>query len=210
MPGKFSVNANALRMRQSINDSLSQHNLEDWVYRQIAPLDSLQILDLGCGLGKQLFYLAQRVSPSTQLTGIDISPHAVSYVNSRAHSEGLPNVSAECTGLDDCVSRFKGKAFDLIMSTYAIYYSRDMLGLIRLLKTLLAPEGRIFVCGYAAGTNQEIIRLANDLLTDTTRRLPFIEDFIAAAQIQILEGEFRATRIERLSNKIVFHVQPTY
>src|SRR5438445_2050568 len=121
----------------------------------------MSILDLGCGLGKQTLFLAERLSPDTRILSIDLSGDAVDHVNTTAQRRALHNVGARRIGLDDCVAVFTGQKFDLILSTYAIYYASDMPWLLRSLVTLLHPGGTIFVCGNGAGSNRELYGIAN-------------------------------------------------
>ena len=60
---------------------------------------------------------------------------------------------------DDVLQVLSNERFDLITSSYAVYYASDMLRLIAGLRDLALEDGRVFVCGPGRGTNQEMTDL---------------------------------------------------
>jgi ubiquinone/menaquinone biosynthesis C-methylase UbiE len=52
----------------------------------IAP--GMNVLDIGCGVGDVSLVAADLVGPSGQVTGIDVSPHALTVARARAHQRG--------------------------------------------------------------------------------------------------------------------------
>jgi len=101
----------------------------------------------------------------------------------------IPNVVGIRGSIDDVGNLVSGK-FDLIISSYAIYYSRDMINLVKTLISMLTKDGILFLCGPASGTNKEMSELAE---TDIS-----INDFFP----EFKEGLFKKTS---LNNKIYFY-----
>ena len=191
----------ALRQREQINARGARHSLENWILQQVAPSPGTSVLDLGCGTGKQVFVLAKRVAPSGSVLGLDISAAAVEAVNERASSEGLDSVRAIRGELDEALGLVGNTRFDLILSTYAIYYARNMVKLLAELRDVLRPAGIVFVCGPAQGTNQEMA----DLIEAATGQSPNpVPDFLTATQIEEVGGSYAAVDTMRLPNQVSF------
>jgi SAM-dependent methyltransferase len=204
MAGPFDTDTAALRERERLNQRGARYDLEEWILARVGEVRGRRLLDLGCGTGKQLFALAPCVGAGGSLLGIDISPQAVDAVNERARSEGLSFVRAEVGDLDGAVARVAGSHFDLILSSYAIYYAADVLALLRGLAARLAPGGQIFVCGPGAGTNREILALVDEVLPAGTPHPPDVVDFLTEEDRASLRGVYGIVETSRLDNVVTF------
>jgi ubiquinone/menaquinone biosynthesis C-methylase UbiE len=200
----FDSDTKALRQREQCNTQGQLYDLEDWIIQQINLDQGMRILDLGCGTGKQIFALADLVSPDSFILGVDISGEAVDEVNERAEKKRLDQVRAMKGSLDMCIDLLQGLKFDLILSTYAIYYAKDMKRVLCDLKPLLNPNGQVFVSGPSRGTNQEIVNLINNVSNDPTGRAEHIEDFIHESDIKEVARQYLNFRIVRLFNQVRF------
>ena len=205
MIDKFNTDTDALRSRALINMSKAKHDLEEWIIPLLPPLQGLQVLDLGCGTGKQVFRLAPHVSAEGRILGVDLSPKAVSTVSQRANTENLPWVEAQQMALDDCLHRLSGQHFDLIISSYAIYYSQDVAALLKGLRSLLTDRGVVFVCGPGKGTNSEIHDIVNSFIPSVSDQLEPVDDFLDSAQIREIAGAYSGSTVSRLENQILFN-----
>ena len=181
----------ALRTRAALNAAGSATDLDQWILGIAQPAGGQHVLDLGCGTGKQVFAVAPRVLPGGSVLGVDISADAVAEVNRQAATRGPSHVSATRLSLDECVGALGGRSFDLILSTYAIYYASDLVGLLNELSRLLSPGGSMFICGYGKGTNREMIDLINGLARRAKPAKP-IGDWISAGQLRQAQQELEA------------------
>jgi ubiquinone/menaquinone biosynthesis C-methylase UbiE len=203
MAGRFDTNAAAHKSRAEVNTAGAAHSLEDWVLA-IAPAGPGQnVLDLGCGRGKLVFPYARTVLPGGTVLGMDISDEAVAEVNQLAAAEGLDHVRAIMGNLDTIVEALAGQSFDLIVSSYAIYYAADMPALLGDLRGLLRAGGRVFVCGPGRGTNQEIIDLIGQAVDDPALPPP-MTDFLDETALTQAGEAYAATEIHRLDNSVRF------
>lgn len=202
MSSVSSTDAGSTLLRASVNDAYAKHSLEGWIFSQVRVVDGMSVLDIGCGGGKQLLYLASRVSPDTRLLGIDASAGAIESV--RARTAHLPNIDARQMSIDDCTNLLANERFDLIVSTYAIYYASDMPAVLSGLRKLLKEGGAIFVCGPGAGTNRELIDLVNACALDSTDRLEPIADFIDDRSVHSVSLSYARTAVSRLENPVNF------
>lgn len=204
MDGRFNQDTAALERRADINAVMADHDLEEWILQQIPPVHGKRILDLGCGTGKQVFRLAPLVGPGGSILGIDASADAVRLVNERAVAEGVRFVEARRVSFDDCGAALAGMSFDLIMSSYAIYYAGDQEQLLQYLASLVAHAGTVFICGPGHGTNAEIVDVVNGVLEAAAPRSKPESDFISARQIERVAAGYRSSTVARLENRIRF------
>ncbi len=213
MPDRFDADTAALARREVLNQAAARFNLDTWIIGHVRPAPGHRVLDLGCGRGKQIFALAPLVLPGGTVLGLDISPDAVAEVHRRAAAEGRAHVSARVADLDTCLAEASGRTFDRILSTYAVYYARDMIGLMIELRGNLAPGGFAFHCGFARGTNQEMIDIINraGAAADAGlagggagRASAHIDDFISSEQIERLRATYARVQVVRLENRLTF------
>src|SRR5581483_5669619 len=81
--------------------------------------------------------------------------------------------------------------YDLILSTYAIYYAKDMLGTIHRLRDNLLPGGRLFLVGPGEGSNKEFTEFMD---------LPWkIPDFVSISDLR-----YSHVQVDRLHNSVTF------
>jgi SAM-dependent methyltransferase len=164
----------ALKNRIGLNNN-SRYNLEDWIIEQADIKSGMSILDIGCGTGKQIKAIQKRFN--SRIIGIDISLDGLDFSND--------STTLICGDFDQNI--ISGK-FDRILSTYAIYYSKDMLGTINKYQKMLNPNGMLFLAGPADGTNMEVYSIVNSLIDQLGIKVEHrsTTDFLSAAEI---EGE---------------------
>lgn len=201
---KFNTDTQALESRLDINKSSALYDLEEWIFKHVPLRDKMKVLDIGCGTGKQIFALQEYLSSDSEIIGIDLSADAVVQVNKRAKEAGFKNIKGVKCAIDDVVRLFEGRTFDLIISTYAIYYSSDLPALLCSLKKLLSKEGQVFVCGFGKGSNQEVYDLVNALADKDFEQINPILDFISREDIAKVARSYSKNETMRLENKIMF------
>lgn len=202
MLGRFNADTAALRHRESLNAALAARNLEDWITERARPRVAERVLDIGCGTGKQIFHLVQRIG-RLDILGIDISAEAVATVARHAREQGIQGVDTARIGIDECADRLARRSFDLILSTYAIYYSSDLAATVRRLPELLQPHGRAFLSGPGAGTNRELISIVRSVAGDRAA-IPDVTDFMSQDQIEAVRPVWAAIELHRLDNEVRF------
>lgn len=146
MYGQFNTDTAALKKRLTANTRLAAVDLQSWVFSKITLHDRMRVLDIGCGTGNYLAHIKSQVL-EPYLVGLDQSPAAIEAVQAKG-------IEGRCCSFDDPITG----QFDLILSVYAIYYSKDMPALIQRLRANLAPGGMMFLVGPGAGTNQELVK----------------------------------------------------
>ena len=78
--------------------------------------------------------------------------------------------------IDDSIKILDDESFDLIISTYAIYYSKDVETLLIELKKKLTGKGFIFICGPGKNSNEEIYKIINSHSKNSVNHIKSIEN----------------------------------
>jgi SAM-dependent methyltransferase len=192
-------NSSALKSRSTVNNNLSTHDLDEWLINLLPPLSGKEILDLGCGNGKQIFKIESL--NNNKILGVDISPESVNSIKEKVQLLKNNKISACVASMDNVLDVVK-ETFDIILSTYAIYYSKNQLNLINSLKSLLNKNGVILISGPGKFSNKEIIDLMNSL--DGENKIDTVDDFINIDDINRLKDTYEKVETFRLNNFVNF------
>ena len=92
-----------------------RHQTEE-LLRLIAGLEVNTVLDVGCGSGENLAALAQTF-PRMHLSGVDVSPEALSLAAQRVSGASLRQLDVQCERLN--------QRFDLVMAIQVIEHLSD-------------------------------------------------------------------------------------
>jgi SAM-dependent methyltransferase len=114
-----------------------------FVYRNAPPLprEQVSILELGCGSGNNVWFLA---SEGFRVTGTDASPRAIEYAKNRVKESGL---QADLRVESFPTVTFPDGSFDLVFERGALIYVTPDLAAqtIREVRRVLKPGGRFFL-----------------------------------------------------------------
>jgi cyclopropane fatty-acyl-phospholipid synthase-like methyltransferase len=93
-----------------------------------------KILDLGCGSGKDMFYLAKH---GFDVEGVDFSPAAAANAEDLLQSENLPG-KVYVDNLFDKVTNFENNEYDAVVAINSLQYTDE-----QVFKTTLAEVSRV-------------------------------------------------------------------
>lgn len=112
--------------RINSHDNFSKHDLNDWIISIIKPQKNEYILDLGCGPGKQIFKIKE-LFPDTKILGYDKTT-TLELIQNFCKENSLHNVETINSDLDDFSNSLQSyDNFDLIYSSFALYYSKILI-----------------------------------------------------------------------------------
>lgn len=141
-----------LNNRLDFNAKYSSADFLEWLFGILGGLEFDSVLDAGCGSGKQTFWFSDRLKGGGQVCSFDISEKSISDINSKK----LANVEAAVGSFDDmagALSSFNTKSFDLVHSSYAMYYAKNPLATLRSLLSALKDDGKMAICApYAVNS----------------------------------------------------------
>lgn len=170
--GNFDSDAIALSNREKRNGN-SMYDFDEWFLSHLPLKDGISILDLGCGSCRHLKKIQQRYN--CELAGVDLNP--------------CDDFDVKICSIDDYVPN---KHYDVIMSSYAFYYSDNMIERMMFFKDF---TDFMFICGFGAGSNNEI------------NCIPAVQDFV---NIEDVKKNHSKLETFRLKNKIIFNTKDEF
>jgi SAM-dependent methyltransferase len=177
----------SLQTRLNANRTFGNFDFHAWIYEHYAFALGIDVLDVGCGSGAQAIEALRRVGAGGSVTAVDLSPESI--IQLKADSGAPSNLQAEVGDMRELASliagRFRVKKYDLVHSTYALFYARDHLPVLKAMRAALKPGARMIVT-TPIGPNG-LRQLVNQLGFQTPE-LDAIDDFGP----RILEPYFRA------------------
>lgn len=152
---KESRNTKFLKTRIGINELRGKYSLDDFILQNLQGLDPKSALDLGCGRGKQIRILHDKF-PKAYITGVDISHESVEY--DKQYFGKYKNMSFVESSMENFLRGTK-KKFGLIISCYALYYSKSLPDILKQIKNHLTPGGSACIVGPYGPNNRELFSL---------------------------------------------------
>lgn len=136
---------NDLLKRIDIHSQFGSKNIDEWMLGIIDLKPNMQILDVGCGAGKQCFSYHQFLHGKADITGGDVNEELLT----QAKKENLEkNTGMKFIELDfNKQFPLESNQFDFESCCFAIYYAEDIPFTIREMHRVLKPGGRLFSSG---------------------------------------------------------------
>jgi SAM-dependent methyltransferase len=121
-----------------------------------APLENCRsALDIGCGGGSQSLMLAQRLSSSARVLGVDISGPMLEVASAKINTGGTNCAELDFLQADAASQHFDPNSFDLLFSRFGVMFFDDPLAAFTNLRSALTPGGRLaFSCWQAMKSNE--------------------------------------------------------
>lgn len=107
-------------------------------------VETLHTVDLGCGVGASLFYLADNLGVAFSGLGLTISPVQARLAQVEAARR---NLTVQCAFLvGDFLAPPLAECYNLVFSIEAFAHTRDPVGYFQAAAHLLKPGGRLVLC----------------------------------------------------------------
>jgi ubiquinone/menaquinone biosynthesis C-methylase UbiE len=110
------------------------------VLRRAGIAPGMRVLDIGCGVGDVSLLVAEMVSSSGAVVGVDRSEQALAVARQRAAAAGLDHVRFEVSELE---AFSPGQHFDALIGRLILAYLPDPAATLRRLSGFLRPGGTI-------------------------------------------------------------------
>ncbi|MBI3034753.1 class I SAM-dependent methyltransferase [Candidatus Woesearchaeota archaeon] len=186
-----------LAKRIETHDKYSKRDINKWIFGIIKIKATDSVLDVGCGTGKQFIPIAEKTKGL--VVGVDLSEKSLNYVKSMIGSKPhIKMVLSSIEGMYDKLKHFP--KFDVIISCFAIYYSRKPDKTITQLKGLLKENGRLFICGPGINNNKALLELHSKIAKLPEMHRGFFENFA----VPFLKKNFRNVEVFKFENPVTF------
>lgn len=167
------------------------------------PLNT-NILDLGCGIGKQVLSFSQFMSKNTKYFALDKSNDNLQILKNNYKS--LPYL----TLINDEFENFpkyipeEYEKFDIIYSFYSLYYSNNIGKLFSLIYKHLKNSGFLWIVMPFTGTNNEIFTFIEKFYKINKKVKYSVDEFYKDVILLAEKNGFNNCKINTLYNKIIF------
>ena len=141
------TSSSLLEIRLKLNKKYSSNDFTSWLFARLDVNKNEDILDVGCGTGAQTIPFLDRVGDGGSVSCIDISSESIDSLLSLAnYPDNLDAIVADMSTLQECISsKFRVKKYDLVHSSYSLYYADSPATVLNAMKNSLKPNGRLAV-----------------------------------------------------------------
>lgn len=134
-----------LQTRIDIHDVYGSMDIDQWMLDVLELEEGMEILDVGCGSGKQLLAFYEELGGKATITGGDVNEELLDQARERVAEAGA---DIKVMSLD-FNARFPldEDSYDLVSCCFAIYYAEDIPFTIKEMHRVLRPGGKLFTTG---------------------------------------------------------------
>jgi SAM-dependent methyltransferase len=111
-----------------------------------APKPGEHVIDIGCGCGATVLALAQRLGPTGEVLGLDVSEPMSARARERIAGAGLTN--AQVVVSDAATHDFQGARADLLFSRFGVMFFADPVAAFANLRGAMQQGGRLLCAAW--------------------------------------------------------------
>ena len=201
MKFNYTETTDDLQKRIDIHTVYGTRNIDDWMLEVLPLTPGMDILDIGCGAGKQCFLFHNYLKGDCAITGGDVNESLLAQAREIAVEKQIeiPFITLNFNQKFP----FEDNSFDLITCCFAIYYAEDMPFTIREIHRILKPGGKIFLSGPLPENKQ----MFYDIITEATGKaippMPGSSRFKSEIY-ETVKSIFSTTELLPFENPLVF------
>lgn len=195
-----------LQTRIDIHSKYGGRDIDAWMLELLKPSKGAKILDVGCGLGKQLAAFHRYLDGDAEITGGDISKELLE--KAEALSTDLGN-AFRIMELDfDKRLPFDTDQFDLVSCCFALYYSADIPFTVGEMHRILRPDGCLFTTGPMPDNKRLFYEVIRDATGAEIPRMPGSSRY-GTEILNAVQSTFQRVKVHVFENPVVFpEVEP--
>lgn len=190
----FQETTKDLAKRIDIHTKFGAKNIDAWMLDLIKLQPGDNILDVGCGSGKQCFSYFDYLKGDARITGGDVSED---LLNQARAEDKRRNSSMKFVDLDfNKKFPFENDQFDFISCCFAIYYAENVPFTISEMHRVNRPGGRLFTTGPMPENKKIFYDIIKEATNKTIPPMPGSSRY---------SSEFLST-IKSLYSKVEVHI----
>jgi len=198
MDNNINTDKEKLQKRILTHEKYARYDINKWILDILKIKGSESVLDVGCGTGKQLVPIAEKTKGI--IVGVDVKRESLNYIKGALKGKNH-NVRLVLSSMGEMHGKLKKfPKFDIIISCFAIYYSKKPEETIRQLKSLLKNGGKLFICGPGIDNNKALLDLHSKIGKLPRMHKGFFENFA----IPFLKENFGNVQIFKFKNPVTF------
>lgn len=137
----------SLETRLQINKRYAAFDFHAWVLKHLAVQPSMDVLDVGCGVGTHSLRILEQLQDNGTVSAFDLSAESVEKLRQGGGDRrGLSTAVGDMKDAAQTIARFPVRRYDLAYSIYALWYSPDHIATLDAMRLALKPHGRLLVC----------------------------------------------------------------
>jgi ubiquinone/menaquinone biosynthesis C-methylase UbiE len=195
-----------LLKRIDIHEKYGARDIDRWTTEMLQPKPGMQILDVGCGAGKQCFLYSDFTSRKADIIGGDVSSELLDKARVKNDERG-DQIKFQFLDFNRHFD-FPDDTFDIVSSAFAIYYANNMDFTFGEAHRVLKPGGRLFVTGPLPENKQMFYDIIREATSKPIPPMPGSSRFKSEIY-QAIDMKFSRTQLLTFENPITFPaVQP--
>ncbi|MEI7846381.1 MAG: methyltransferase domain-containing protein [Chloroflexota bacterium] len=160
-----------LLKRIDIHEKYGARDIDKWNIEVLNPQPDYNILDVGCGAGKQCFLYSDYTKRQAEITGGDFSDELLAKAKTQLLERGDKNVHFQFLDFNKPFE-FGDNTFDFVSSAFAIYYASDLNFTFSEANRVIKPGGRLFVTGPLPENKQMFYDIIKEATNQTIPPMP--------------------------------------
>jgi ubiquinone/menaquinone biosynthesis C-methylase UbiE len=190
-----------LLTRIDIHEKYGSANIDQWTTDLLKPQAGMDILDIGCGAGKQCFLFDDYTKGAAEITGGDFSEELLDKARTRNRERGS-NITFRFLDFNRPFD-FGDNTFDLCTSAFAIYYASDLSFTFGEAHRVIRPGGRLFVSGPLPENKKMFYDIIREATNATIPPMPGSSRFRGEI-FETIERIFGRTELHTFENHLTF------
>ena len=199
-----------LLTRIDIHEKYGARNIDRWNTEILRPKPGFRILDVGCGAGKQCFLYSDYTKGQANIIGGDFSEELLEKARARQAERGDQNIQFQFLDFNKPFA-FEPDTFDLLSSSFAIYYASDLkftFGEAHRVLRSADPSagvagGRLFVTGPLPENKQMFYEIIKEASNKPIPPMPGSSRFKGEI-FNTISGIFAKTELLTFENPLTF------
>jgi ubiquinone/menaquinone biosynthesis C-methylase UbiE len=197
----YQETTNDLLTRINIHDAYGARDIDKWMLTVLPLKPGMDILDVGCGSGKQCFSYLASLNGKANITGGDISEELLQKAEEENKKLGN-RISFQTLNFNQTFP-YSSNTFDLLSCSFAIYYAEDMPFTIAEMHRVLKNGGYLFTTGPMPDNKKMFYDLIQEATGKEIPPMPGSSRY-AYEILQTIEKQFASVSLEIFTNPLTF------